>query len=126
MRLTGNVVVITGASMGIGDALAREFAAEGASVVLSSRDAARADAARQKIRAPERTLAVACDVRRRADLEHLMKAALDRFQRVDIWINNAGYGLVDSVEMMDMAQCRSLFDTNLFGASRACRWPSRS
>jgi short-subunit dehydrogenase len=116
MELNGKVVVVTGGSMGIGEAIAREFVDAGASVVLSSRDIKRSEDARSRIGRVERTLAVACDVRKRADLEALLKAALDRFGRVDVWVNNAGYGLLDAVATMDVAECRRLFDTNLFGA----------
>jgi short-subunit dehydrogenase len=116
MDLNGKVVVVTGGSMGIGEAIAKEFVEAGASVVLSSRDAKRSEEARARIGRVERTLAVACDVRKRADLEALLKAALDRFGRVDVWVNNAGYGLLDGVATMDVAECRRLFDTNLFGA----------
>lgn len=114
--LTGRVVVVTGASMGIGEALARTFAAHGASVVLSSRDAGRAEAARQRIGATDRTLALSCDVRNREEIDKVVSLTLHHFGRIDVWINNAGYGMSDSVEMMDMAECRAMFDTNLFGA----------
>ncbi len=116
MDLNGKVVVVTGGSMGIGEAIAKEFVDAGASAVLSSRDVKRSEEARSRIGRVERTLAVACDVRKRADLEALLKAALDRFGRVDVWVNNAGYGLLDAVASMDVAECRRLFDTNLFGA----------
>lgn len=116
MDHTGKVVVVTGASMGIGEAIARAFVQRGASVVLSSRDLGRCEAARARIGHTERTLAVVCDVSRRADLENLMRTALGRFGRVDVWVNNAGYGLIDPVEDMKMEDCRRLFDTNLFGA----------
>jgi short-subunit dehydrogenase len=115
MDLTGKVVVITGASMGIGEAIAKEFVERGASVVFSSRDQARAEAARQRVGRLERTAVVACDVTQRAEIEKLVSQALSRFQRIDAWINNAGYGLMDSVESMDMNECRRMFDTNLFG-----------
>lgn len=101
--------------MGIGEAIAREFVEAGASAVLSSRDLQRSEEARARVGHLERTLAVACDVRKRADLEALLAAALDRFGRVDVWVNNAGYGLLDGVASMDVAECRRLFDTNLFG-----------
>ena len=114
--LTGRVVVVTGASMGIGEALARNFAAHGASVVLSSRDAGRAEAARQRIGHTDRTLALSCDVRNREEIDKVVSLTLHHFGRIDVWINNAGYGMRDSVEMMDMAECRAMFDTNLFGA----------
>jgi short-subunit dehydrogenase len=114
--LSGKVAVVTGASMGIGEAIAKLFAEEGATVVLSSRDVARAEAARIRIGHPERTLALACDVRNREEIEQLLSLTLHNFGRVDIWVNNAGHGLVDSVVNMDMAACREMFDTNLFGA----------
>ncbi|MFB3815582.1 MAG: SDR family NAD(P)-dependent oxidoreductase [Terriglobales bacterium] len=113
--LTGKVAVITGASMGIGEALAKLFVDEGAAVVLSSRDAGRAEAARVRIGHPERTLALACDVRNREEIDRLMALTVHNFGRVDIWVNNAGFGLVDSLAEMDMAACRDMFATNLFG-----------
>lgn len=116
MRLIGKVVVITGASMGIGEAVAKLCAAEGANVVLSSRDLERTESARQRIGNTERTLAVACDVCDRTQIEKLLQATLARFGRVDVWVNNAGFGLADSIEKMYMAVCRRMFDTNLFGA----------
>jgi short-subunit dehydrogenase len=115
MKLTGKVAVVTGGSMGIGEAIAKLFADEGASVVITSRDSARAEAARARIGNTERTLAVAADVRRRADLESLMATTLQRFGRVDAWVNNAGFGVIASVEEMAMRDCRDLFDTNFFG-----------
>lgn len=116
MEIPGKVVVVTGASMGIGEALARAFLDRGASVVLLSRDAARAEAARQRAGHPERSLALACDVRDRAALEQAAAQAVTRFGRLDVWINNAGYGLEDSVAEVDSAAARDLFDTNFFGA----------
>jgi short-subunit dehydrogenase len=132
MTLTGKVAVITGASMGIGEAIAKLFVEQGASVVLSSRDQQRAEAARQRIvtaarvasattgnpvpSASDRTIANACDVRSREEIERLAVDTMGRFGRLDIWVNNAGHGLSDTVVEMDMAQCRDMFDTNLFGA----------
>src|SRR5260370_2000074 len=116
MRLIGKVVVVTGASTGIGEAIARKFAEEGASVVLSSRDHSRVEAARERVGYYERTLAVACDIRQREQIVQLLQATLEHFGHVDVLINNAGHGLQDSVAQMDMQQCRQMFDTNLFGA----------
>jgi short-subunit dehydrogenase len=114
--LEGKVAVITGASMGIGEALAKLFADEGASVVLSSRSIDRAEAARQRVGHAERTIAIECDVRNREEVERLATGAIRRFGRIDIWINNAGHGLLDSVAGMGMNACMEMFDTNLFGA----------
>jgi short-subunit dehydrogenase len=114
--LEGKVAVITGASMGIGEALAKLFSDEGASVVLSSRSIDRAETARQRVGHIDRTIAIECDVRNREEVERLATGAIRRFGRIDIWINNAGHGLLDSVAAMDMDACREMFDTNLFGA----------
>src|SRR5512146_603495 len=116
MQLRRQVVVITGASMGIGEAIAKAFAEEGANVVLSSRSLERLEAARARIGNSERTIAVTCDVSDSGQARALLQTALDRFGRVDVWVNNAGFGLVDSMERMDMSACRKMFDTNLFGA----------
>jgi short-subunit dehydrogenase len=116
MSIVGKVVVVTGASMGIGEAIVQRFVGEGASVVLASRDMSRLEEARQRVGGMERTLAVVCDVTVRAQIDALLAAAIERFGRVDVWVNNAGFGLIDSVERMDMAACRRMFDTNLFGA----------
>ena len=119
MELTGKVAVITGASMGIGEAIARIFADHGASVVLLSRDAGRAEAARSRVGSPERTLALCCDVRHPEEIDRVIHLTLHRFGQIDVWVNNAGHSLIDSVAQMDMAACRDLFDTNLFGAISA-------
>jgi len=117
--LPGKVVVVTGASMGIGEALAAIFAEHGASVVLLSRDAGRAEAARARIGYNERTLALSCDVRNREEIDRVVSLTLHHYQRMDVWINNAGHGLMDSVAEVDMAACRETFDTNFFGTA-AC------
>jgi short-subunit dehydrogenase len=116
MKLEGKVAVITGASMGIGEAIAKLFLQEGANVVLCSRDLARTKAAEQRIGGGANTLSVACDVSRRDQVDALVKAAVGKFGRIDIFVNNAGFGLNDGVADMDMAEFRRMFDTNLFGA----------
>ncbi len=119
ISLSGQAVVITGASTGIGEALAKIFAEHGARIVLSSRDMARAEAARQRIGYTEQTIALACDVRNREEIDRLVGLTIHHFWRIDVWINNAGHGLADSVAEMDMAACRDMFDTNFFGTVQA-------
>ncbi len=114
--VSSKVVVVTGASMGIGEALARIFADHGARVVLLSRDAGRAEAARDRVGHTERTLALSCDVRNREEIDRVLSLTLHHFNRIDVWINNAGHGLLDSVAQLDMTACRETFDTNFFGA----------
>ncbi len=109
-------MVVTGASMGIGEAISKVFADHGANMVMLSRDAGRVEAARVRVAHDERTVAMACDVRHREDVDRVIGLTLHHFKRIDVWINNAGHGLLDSVAQMDNAACREMFDTNLFGA----------
>ena len=119
MELAGIVVVVTGASMGIGEAITKVFADAGASVVLLSRDAGRAEAARARVGYPERTIALSCDVRNSEEIDRVLALTLHHFRRVDVWVNNAGHGLLDSVAQVDMAACHDMFETNFFGALSA-------
>ena len=116
MDMAGKVVVVTGASMGIGEAIAKIFADAGASVVLLSRDASRAEAARHRVGHTDRTLALACDVRNREEIDRALALTLHHFDRVDVWVNNAGVGIRDSVADMEPSVLRELFETNFFGA----------
>ena len=116
MEMDGKVVVITGASMGIGEAIAKVFADQGASVVMLSRYASRAEAARYRVGHTDRTLALACDVRNREEIDRALALTLHNFARVDVWVNNAGVGIRDSVADMQTPAVRELFETNFFGA----------
>jgi NADP-dependent 3-hydroxy acid dehydrogenase YdfG len=89
------VVVITGASAGIGAELGKQLAARGAKVVLAARRKAELEAVAAKI--GDSALPVVADVTKRADVERLSKAALDRFGHIDVWVNNAGRGISRSV-----------------------------
>ena len=113
--------MITGASMGIGEAIAGVFAKEGASVVMLSRDSSRAESARARIGLLDRTVALSCDVRHSEEIDRVISLTLHHFQRIDVWINNAGHGLLDSVTQMEMSACRDLFETNFFGAVSAMK-----
>lgn len=119
MDLEGKVVVVTGASMGIGEAIAKQFADEGASIVLLSRDTARSEAARTRVGHPDRTVALSCDVRNSEEIDRVLALTLHHFKRVDVWVNNAGKGLLDSVAQVDMHACHDVFETNFFGALSA-------
>lgn len=119
MELAGKVVVVTGASMGIGEAIAKIFAAEGANLVLLSRDTSRAEAARARIGFLDRTVALSCDVRNSEEIDRVLALTLHHFHRIDIWINNAGRGLLDSVAQMETQAYHELFETNFFGALSA-------
>ncbi|HWZ42052.1 MAG TPA: SDR family NAD(P)-dependent oxidoreductase [Candidatus Saccharimonadales bacterium] len=116
MKLQNKVAIITGASMGIGEEIAKLFGREGARLVLCARDLQRLQAAQERIGAAENSISVACDVSNRGQIDAMVQAALKRFGRIDILVNNAGFGLNDSLAALDMAHARQLFDTNLFGA----------
>jgi len=116
MKLQGKVAVITGASMGIGEAIAKLFLQEGAKLVLCARDLGRMQAAVPRIGGTaDNTLCVGCDVSQRPQVDAMVQAALKKFGRIDILINNAGFGLNDSVEKMNVSELKQMFDTNLFG-----------
>jgi short-subunit dehydrogenase len=115
MKLQDKVAVITGASMGIGEAIAKLFLQEGARVVLCARDLERTRAAEQRIGRGTSTLSLSCDVSKRDQVDAVVTETVKRFGRIDIWVNNAGFGLNDAVADMDMADLRRMFDTNLFG-----------
>jgi len=85
------VVVITGASAGIGAALAERLANGGANVVLVARRADALEAVRA--RCGDRALAVVADVTRRDDMTRVVTEAVARFGRIDVWVNNAGRGI---------------------------------
>jgi short-subunit dehydrogenase len=116
MPCRDQVVVITGASMGIGEAVARAFVDQDAFVVMSSRDLGRVEQARARVGRLDRTVAIACDVADPQQIHALVSAAKERFGKIDVWINNAGYGLTASVATMSMNECRRIFETNVFGA----------
>ena len=89
--MENKVIVITGASAGIGAELAKQAAARGAKVVLGARRAKELEAVATAI--GERALAVPCDVTKRADVDRLRDAAIARFGGIDVWVNNAGRGI---------------------------------
>ena len=92
MRLSGRVAIVTGAGRGIGSAIAKGLAAEGAAVVVNySRSGAEAEGvAREIAAAGGKAVAVQADIKELASHERLVSTALDRFGRLDILVNNAG------------------------------------
>jgi short-subunit dehydrogenase len=114
-KLAGQVVIITGASAGIGEATARRLAGAGATVVLVARRKERLDGLKDEIeRAGGRALAVAADVTNPADRERIVNETLAACGRIDALINNAGYGQRGPIEMVPIEAIRQNFETNLF------------
>lgn len=113
--LAQQVVVITGASAGIGEATARRLARGGAKVVLFGRRQERLDAlARELDPSGTNVLAVAGDVTNDADRRKLVEETLRKFSRIDALVNNAGYGTRGPVEMAPIGLIRKNFETNVF------------
>ncbi len=112
--VTGKVVVITGASGGIGAALARQLAESGNRVVL----AARREAELQAVAAPygDNARAVVADVRHRADVERIRDEALAAFGHVDVWVNNAGRGISKHVLDLTEHDFHEIMDVNVLSA----------
>ena len=112
---TQRVVVITGASSGIGAALARLLGNEGAKLVLGARRADRLRRIAAEIDpSGANAIAFPTDVTVRAQAERLIETALDRFGRIDVLVNNAGRGHLGSVEETSDAVIKSMFELNVF------------
>jgi 3-oxoacyl-[acyl-carrier protein] reductase len=116
-KLTGKVAVVTGASKGIGAAIAAELAQEGASVVVNyASSAAGADAVVSKIKAAGgKAKAVRADVSKAADSKQLIDAAVQEFGKVDILINNAGTYEFLPLEKIDETHFDKIFNLNVRG-----------
>jgi NADP-dependent 3-hydroxy acid dehydrogenase YdfG len=114
MELSGKIVIITGASMGIGAATARAFAQAGAKVVLAARSADLLAALAREIGA-ERALAVPTDVTVRAQVDSLLQCTVEKFERIDILINNAGVGMAGTIATLNPANFEKIFATNVLG-----------
>ena len=115
--LRNSTVVITGASSGIGRATAVAFARQGANLAL----AARRDEALDEVAAECRShgadvIALPSDVTELDDMRLLAEEAAERFGEIDVWINNAGIGLVGPFADVPMASHRQVIETNLFGS----------
>ncbi len=114
-RLNGRVVIITGASAGIGEASARMTAAEGATLVLTARRRERLEALAGELAAGgARVLPVAADVCSDPDRVRLVQETMNAFGRVDALVNNAGYGQRGPVETVPVEAIRRNFETNVF------------
>lgn len=108
------VIVVTGASSGIGAELARQAAGKGARLVLAARRKAELEVVAGQC--GREALAVVTDATRRADMERLRDAALARFGRIDVWVNNAGRGITRSVAELTDEDLEAMWRDNVNSA----------
>jgi short-subunit dehydrogenase len=114
--LDQQVIVITGASSGIGLATAETAAREGAKLVLAARSARTLQQIVERINAQGgEAIHVVADVGDRAQVERIAETAIGRFGRIDTWINNAGLSIYGRLEQVSEKDNRRLFDTNFWG-----------
>ena len=115
-NIAGKVVVITGASSGMGEAAARHLAAQGAAVVLGARRIERLEALVGEITAAGgQALAVATDVTDRAQVQRLVDAAVETYGRIDVLVNNAGIMPLSPLERLKVDEWDRMIDVNLKG-----------
>jgi meso-butanediol dehydrogenase/(S,S)-butanediol dehydrogenase/diacetyl reductase len=121
--LAGKVVVVTGATRGIGLAIARASAEAGASVAICSRHADAVEATVTALSANgARVTGIRCDVSRESDLEALLAHAVDAHGRVDVWFNNAGLSSgYRPLDELPPDEIREIVAVNLIGTALACR-----
>lgn len=126
MKLAGRKALITGASQGFGEAVAKAFVAEGAHVMLCARDADRLELARQDIAkaatSGQSVLAMRADVSDCAQVDRLVAVALRELGGLDLLVCSAGvYGPMGPIEDVEWASWVAAVQTNLFGSVYACR-----
>jgi short-subunit dehydrogenase len=112
-ELTGQVIIITGASLGIGAAAAKLLAAQGAKLVLAARSVDKLEELAAVLKAD--SLVVPTDITQGTDLENLIAKTLEHYGRIDGLVNNAGYGQYGPLEMLTEEAIRRQFDVNVIG-----------
>ena len=113
MRLSGKVAIITGGGSGIGKAIAQAFVREGAKVVIAGRDSKKLEAAAAEI--GSECLAVSADVSKTSDVQKLVDAALEKFQGINVLVNNAAVLLPGTAESLSEEDFDQTFAINVRG-----------
>lgn len=114
--IEGKVIVITGASSGIGEAAAKELARRGAKVVLGARRTDRLEALASELhREGHSALFLKTDVTRREDVENLARYALDSYGRLDVFVNNAGIMPLSTLDQLKVDEWNQMIDVNIRG-----------
>lgn len=112
--LTDKVVVVTGASRGIGAAIARAFAEQNCALVLTARKKTDLEKSARSLKLPkDRVLTVTADITKATGMRKIVSAAFKKFGRVDIFVNNAGVGIEKKLINMTEKEYDQIFDTNV-------------
>jgi dehydrogenase/reductase SDR family member 7B len=121
--MKNKVVIVTGGTSGIGQALAREFGRQGAKVVITGRNLTALQATEAQLAAQGIVvLALQLDVSREADNRHLAEATLARFGQIDVLINNAGISMRALFNEVELDVIRQVMDVNFYGAVYATKF----
>ena len=116
MDFKNKVVLITGASSGIGKQTAIEFAKLGSSIILVARRKNKLEQVENELKQFNvNTLVCACDVSKKDQVEELSKIVLQKFDSIDILVNNAGFAIYGSVSDLSIDEIESQMETNYFG-----------
>ena len=116
MNFKDKVIVITGASSGIGEASAEEFAKRGANIVLVARRKDKLEKVEKSLtKYPVKILSLICDVSEKEQVKKMVEKVLETFPQVDVLINNAGFVIYGKVEELSIEDVESQMQTNYFG-----------
>ena len=123
MDFKNKVVVITGASSGIGEAAAEQFAKRGANLVLVARRKEKLEQVAQKLsKYSIKTLVQVCDVSDKQQVKQMSEKVIETFSRIDILVNNAGFVIYGKVEELSIEDIESQMQTNYFGTINCTKY----
>ena len=116
MNFKNKIVVITGASSGIGEAAAEKFAKKGADIVLVARRKEKLDEVERKLsKYSVKILVQVCDVSDKEQVKQMSEKVIETFSRIDVLVNNAGFVIYGKVEELSIEDIESQMQTNYFG-----------
>lgn len=119
MKLSGKVAIITGASRGIGKAIAKEFVDNGASVVICGKDKTKLDQTVKELGA----FAIPADITKESEVQNLIDKTVEKFGRLDILVNNAGiFPKIKLLHEISYSEWRDVLDVNLNGPFYATKY----
>jgi 3-oxoacyl-[acyl-carrier protein] reductase len=121
LEITGRVAIVTGASAGIGYAVAKELQENGARVVIVARDRTKLVLAQESLNGGGEVLSVACDVTEQTASQQIVEKTLDRFGQIDILVNNAGRAHAGGVMQSSDEDWSNMTDVKITAMRRLCK-----